>query len=388
MRKRRYLAPWQRVDLVEAGAGEGGSADGKAGGGPRELSAEDLLALRGKPALYHCISRVVNRDKVLGPEEKERFVQLLRLYERFCRVHVLAFCVMSNHFHLLLEVPARPEGRMSDEELLDHLALLYGKAQLKKIRWELEHYRAQGNDQAAEALKDKFFARMYDLSAFMKVVKQRFTQFFNKKHGRKGTLWEDRFKSVLVEDGHAARVVAAYIDLNPLRAGLVRDPREYRWCSYGEAVAGRAAARAGLQRVMFEQRSGVTSVDRAARETGDWRRVARAYREMLFRDGGASRGEKEGGTRKQGVRTFSEEEVAEVLRSGGRLSEGEMLRCRVRYLADGMVLGSRAFLERVFRLSRAEAGRFPATRRSGARRIRGVETELCTMRDLQVRTLS
>ncbi len=373
MRKRRYLAPWQRKDLMQEGSGAS----------PRELSAEDLLALRGKPALYHCLSRVVNRDKVLGPEEKERFVQILRLYERFCRVRVLAFCVMSNHFHLLLEVPARPDTRMSDGELLEHLGLLYSGAQLGKIRQELEHDRAQGNDAAAEALKDRFFARMYDLSAFMKVVKQRFTQFFNRKHGRRGTLWEDRFKSVLVEDGHAARVVAAYIDLNPLRAGLVRDPRDYRWCSYGEAVAGRRAARAGLQRVLFEQRSGVTGEERAAREAGDWRKAARAYRVMLFRDGGASRGEKEGGTRKAGVRMFNEEEVAEVLAKGGRLSEAEMLRCRVRYLADGMVLGSRGFVERVFRLSREEAGRFPATRRDGARGIRGVETALCTMRDLR-----
>ncbi len=80
---------------------------------------------------------------------------------------------------------------------------------------------------------------------------------------------------------------------------------------------------------------------------------------------------------------FLSGQVAEVLAKGGRLSEGEMLRCRVRYLADGMVLGSRGWVERVFRLSRVEPGRFPATRRDGARRMRGVETELCTMRDLQ-----
>ena len=72
---------------------------------------------------------------------------------------------------------------------------------------------------------------MSDLSAYMKIVKQRFTQWFNKKHARRGTLWEDRFKSTLVEDGHAARVVAGYIDLNPVRAALVRDPKDYRWCS-------------------------------------------------------------------------------------------------------------------------------------------------------------
>ena len=76
-----------------------------------ELSAEALAALRGKPTIYHCISRVVNRDFVLGEEEKEHFVHLMRLCERFCRVRVLSFVVMSNHFHLLLEVPARPEQK-------------------------------------------------------------------------------------------------------------------------------------------------------------------------------------------------------------------------------------------------------------------------------------
>jgi putative transposase len=77
---------------------------------------------------------------------------------------------------------------------------------------------------------------MHDLSEFMKGLKQRFTQWFNGHHGRRGTLWEGRFKSVLVQDGYAARVMAAYIDLNPIRAAMVQKPEDYKWCSYGEAV--------------------------------------------------------------------------------------------------------------------------------------------------------
>ncbi len=65
MRKRRYLAPWQRKDLMQEGSGAS----------PRELSAEDLLALRGKPALYHCLSRVVNRDKLRVLVERRVFRQ-------------------------------------------------------------------------------------------------------------------------------------------------------------------------------------------------------------------------------------------------------------------------------------------------------------------------
>ncbi len=74
----------------------------------------------------------------------------------------------------------------------------------------------------------------------MKGVMQRFTQWHNGKHKRSGTLWERRFKSVVVEDGLAARTMAAYIDLNPVREGMVEDPADYRWSGYGEAVGGGA----------------------------------------------------------------------------------------------------------------------------------------------------
>ena len=59
-------------------------------------------------AHYHCMLWVVNRDFVFGPAEREQFVRLLREYERFCGVRMLTFCILSNHFHLLVEVPARP----------------------------------------------------------------------------------------------------------------------------------------------------------------------------------------------------------------------------------------------------------------------------------------
>jgi len=51
---------------------------------------------------------VVDRKFVLGPEEKEEFVRLMRLYEEFCEIRVVTYCIMSNHFHVLAEVPRRP----------------------------------------------------------------------------------------------------------------------------------------------------------------------------------------------------------------------------------------------------------------------------------------
>ena len=69
-------------------------------------------------ALYHCISRVVDRQFVLGREEKDMFVQMMREYEEFCGVRVLSYCIMSNHFHLLVEVPPKVKvSKRGQEEI-------------------------------------------------------------------------------------------------------------------------------------------------------------------------------------------------------------------------------------------------------------------------------
>jgi len=358
MPKARYLAPWHQEDIWERLAQA--ELEGE------ELSVEALRELKGKPAIYHCISRVVDRRFVLGEVEKEQFVEYMRIYEQFCQVRVLAYCVMSNHFHILLEVPSPPEdsGRTwSDGKLLRHLRCLYSGAKLREIEWKLKHFRSQKNRRGAEELRESFLRRMWDLSQYIKTLKQRFTRWFNKYHGRKGTLWEERFKSTLVESGLAARTVAGYIDLNPVRAKIVKEGEDYRWSSFGEAVAGRKRAREGLQRVMFERERHVTNEERAAEMLLNWRKVAWRYRQLLKAD--QQRGKVEA------VATMNETPPP---------GEAKMLRKKVRYFADGLAIGSRLFLEDLFNATR---GYFGPLRRSGARKFRGVETALHAMRDLR-----
>jgi hypothetical protein len=65
----------------------------------------------------------------------------------------------------------------------------------------------------------------------MKTLKQKFSIWFNRTHGHVGVLWEARFKSVIVDGEWSSLLkVAAYIDLNAVRAGLADDPKDYRWC--------------------------------------------------------------------------------------------------------------------------------------------------------------
>ena len=331
----------------------------------------------GTTGYYHCISRVVDRQFVLGAQEKEQLVTLMRRYEAFCGLKVITYCVMSNHFHILVEVPKRPEkGQLpSDAELVALVRKAkdsYGSGTLQQ---DLERLRGEGAEAAAEALKERFFCRMWDVSWFMRLIKQRFTQWFNKGRNRTGTLWEDRFKSVLIEGaGHALSTMAIYIDLNPVRAGVVKDPGEYRWCGYTQGMAGVRAAREGLAIVAAAVRGGDAPVAQ---------RVMAEYRLQLF-GRGESRGLTEDGKpMRLGV---NQKRIEEVLEKKGRLENWEAVRCRVRYFSDGMILGSREFVESFFKSNR---WRFGPKRQSGARPMRYADFgELFTMRDLRKAPIS
>jgi REP element-mobilizing transposase RayT len=319
---------------------------------------------------------VVDRQYVLGDVEKEQFVAFMREYERFCGVRVITYCLMSNHFHILLEVPERPKETISDEWLIAMMQELSGLNGAATTQQQLARFREGGQDAEAEALRDQILARMWDVSAFMKLLKQRFTQWYNRRKGRKGTLWEERFKSVLVEGaGNVLATMAAYIDLNPVRAGLVDDPMEYRWCGYGEAVTGDKRAEAAV-RWMMEVFQG-----RQCQEISV-RKALEEYRMWMYGQGEANEGIKENGQPSR--RGFSREEVMKVVEAKGRLAVSDYLRLRVRYFADGAVLGTRGFVDGLFTAMRE---RFGEKRKDGARRLRGVQAELYSLRALRLKPL-
>ncbi len=323
---------------------------------------------------YHCLSRVVDRRFIFQPPEKEHFVALLRECEAFCEVRVLTFCLMSNHFHILLEVPAPPppDRRPSAEQVCGKLDRLSGHQDVGAVRQRFQAYREAGDVAGEAAYLASFHARMWDVSAFMKMLKQRFSSWYNVRSGRRGTLWEERFKSVLVEGaGPALATMAAYIDLNPVRAGIVRDPKDYRWSGYGEAMAGRKGAKLGLQRV-------VTALQRGREESVS--NALEVYREWVYREGNEER-EATGPDGRPARGALKREEVLKVLEAKGQLPVTEYVRCRVRYFSDGAMFGGRAFVEHMFERHR---DRFGKKRKSGARPMRGLAGEgLCTVRDLR-----
>jgi REP element-mobilizing transposase RayT len=335
----------------------------------------------GKPAIYHTIARVVDRRFAFDETDKEQFRIYMRMMENFSGCRVLSYCIMCNHFHLLLEVTPRPQAALTDEELLKRLGGLYSEAFVASVAKELVKARemaalgisAEGVEGYVQQIHDRFTYRMHDLSEFMKTLLQRFTRWHNTRTKRRGNLWEETFKSVVVEDGLACQTMAAYIDLNPVRAGMVKDPGEYRWSSYGEAMGatGKSGAKAkgGLVRAMMAHKGWEANAKH-------WRgAVSRHYRMILLEEG-------EEKTRE--VINEQGERVTEVVRKGMKSSEvaaelaqlsrgrnvalSKMLRFKVRYFTDGAVIGSRGFVEEVFQKSRE---RFGPKRKTGARKMKG-----------------
>jgi putative transposase len=346
---------------------------------------------QGKPAIYHCISRVVDRRFVFGDAEREAFRMFMRMQENFTGCRVLTYCVMSNHFHVLLEVPPVPEGGITDELLLKRLAGLYSEAFVDGVAQELANARKEGDEVMIAEIHARFTYRMHNLSEFMKTLLQRFTRWFNREHNRRGTLWEERYKSVIVESGVAARTIAAYIDLNPVRAGMVSDPADYRWSGYGEAVGGGKKgngkkSREGIVRACMSDKG-------IGFEAENWREVSRIYRRAM----GMALGRKNPQTQDletQDARKRTHavtKNTAEMLESEDNetvlpdLGMTKMLRCRVRYFTDGAVIGSKAFVNEAFAGARE---RFTEGRKDGARRMRGsgaaAAGTLWSVRDLRV----
>jgi len=283
---------------------------------------------------YHCMSRSVE-GRIIFPnagmasEEGEKFVQLMCKLERFSGVRVLTFVLMSTHYHIVCEVPEPVE--LSDAELLSRIEALYGPARRDAVARLLHYWTDEvGAPEQAQGIRSRFVRRMFDLSIFNKELKGGFTQWYNRRHRRFGPLWAERFTSVLVQGGQALAAITAYVDLNPIRAGLCTDPKDYRYCGYAEAVAKPSSPR----------RSGIRSAMGLA-DTASWNEVASYYRKFLFQTGLQSENKKRAGFDLQTVRRVVEQEE-------GQLSVAESLRCRVRYFSAGAIIGSKTFVEHNF----------------------------------------
>jgi REP element-mobilizing transposase RayT len=177
------------------------------------------LKFDGQSAWYHCYNRVVGtaQDRPFGPLEKEQFVRLLHRVHRLYAIRIVAYQVMSNHFHLLVQAPAHEPD--ADEMCRRYAAFHGGRRTL---------------DPDSEACRI-WQARSRDISWLLRHLQHLFTAWYNRTRSirRRGPLWADRFKNTLLESGRAVWACWAYIEYNPVRAEMVPAVSQYRFCSHG-----------------------------------------------------------------------------------------------------------------------------------------------------------
>src|SRR5207248_3666591 len=158
----------------------GFNAGGVGNGMPRRAR----LKVFGRP--WHVWQRGVNRSPCFsGIVDREHYLSLLAEHAALTDCAVHAYVLMSNHVHLLV---------------------------------------TPGSDDS--------------VSKMMKAVGERYVRAFNKRHKRSGTLWEGRFKSTIVETSKYLFTLYRYIELNPVRAGMVLHPSDYPWSSYAVNAEG------------------------------------------------------------------------------------------------------------------------------------------------------
>ena len=317
-------------------------------------------------SFYHCVSRIVDKQMKLTATEKSRFNALMKKVAAFCGVEILSYALMNNHIHLLLMVPEKRE--YSEDEVTERIRALYGDIRADEFAEQLRQYHREELENNVAVLMRKYTYRMHDLSQFMKTLMQRATMSYNGRHDRTGHLWENRFKSILIEGKKGAlETMTAYIELNAVRAGIVETPEEYRFCSLGAAVAGDKPARRGIE-LLVQVITG---------QTHSWDTVLKIYRKHVYMQ--AEMHTKKGNT-------IDKEKIAEVLENGGKLSFVELMHCKVRYFSDGVVLGSQVFVEDVFQKHRNQFG---LKRKTGARKPRyGGLGDIYTLRGLRKNPVS
>jgi REP element-mobilizing transposase RayT len=240
--------------------------------------------------------------------EKDFMIDLIKRYSGLYFVEILGVCIMGNHFHLLVKM--LPEYKFSDEEINKRFVKFYG-----------------GDRVFTDGLIPSLRTKLSSLSEFVREIKVGFARYYNRRHHRRGYFWGDRFKSVIVEKGDTLINCLAYIDLNPLRAGLVDRPEAYRWNSLGYHV------QTGNKDNFLSTDFGLKEFNvKSKKERIRW------YRRYVYEAGAVNQPEK-------GKAKVIDGKVLEKERNREfELSRSDRFKYRTRYFTDSGIIGSKQFV--------------------------------------------
>ena len=266
------------------------------------------MVIDDETTVYHVMSRSALDGFPLGDIEKDFMLDLIRLYAALYFVEILGVCIMGNHFHILVKM--LPEYKFSDEAIEKHFVGFYGD-----------------DREFTDGLLPTLRQKLSSLSEFIREIKVGFARYYNKRHNRRGYFWGERFKSVIVDKGETLVNCLAYIDLNPLRAGIVSRPEDYRWNSLG-------------YHLQTNNRDNFLSTDFGLKEFNvkSKKERIRRYRRYVYEAGAVNR-PTEGKPKVIGDRILEKERKREF-----ELSRSDRFRYRTRYFTDSGIIGSKEFV--------------------------------------------
>ena len=211
-------------------------------------TARSEVVTEGVEAVYHCISRCVRRAFLCGTdtysgksyEHRKDWIKL-RIQELAAGygVEVSAYAVMSNHLHLVLMTRPDWVESWSDREVAVRWLRLFSRTREVEDKTttpsDNEIKALTGNDQRMAELR----LRLSSVSWFMRSLNEHVARMANREDGCKGRFWEGRFKCQALLDEAAVLACMAYVDLNPIRAGLADRPEDSDFTSVKERIEER-----------------------------------------------------------------------------------------------------------------------------------------------------
>ena len=266
------------------------------------------MIITDEKAVYHVISRTALDGFPLKDVEKDFMLDLIKKFSSLYFTEILGFCLMGNHFHLLVKM--FPENRFTDEDIQKRFETFYGDSRAF-AKGQIPYLRA----------------KLSSLSEFAREIKVGFARYYNKRHNRRGYFWGDRFKSVIVDKGETLVNCLAYIDLNPLRAGIVDRPEDYRWNSIG-------------YHVQTHNRDNFLSTDFGLKEFNvrSKKERIRRYRRYVYEAGAIDR------TDKVQAKIINDKVVAKERENEFEIGRISRFRYRTRYFTDSGIIGSKEFV--------------------------------------------
>ncbi|WP_232060453.1 transposase [Vibrio ponticus] len=188
---------------------------------------------------YHCVSRCVRRSYLCGIdplteqsyEHRREWIKqkIYALSQVYC-IDICAYAIMSNHYHLVVHINREKALSLSNLQVVERWKQDHKLPSLVS-RWIAGQLASRAEEEACLSIIDSWRSRLWSLSWFMKELNFDIACQANREEGCKGHFWESRFKSQALLDEQALAAAMAYVDLNPLRAGIADKPETSEFTS-------------------------------------------------------------------------------------------------------------------------------------------------------------